>query len=288
MDWFQEFLNMCRNLLQSYHIFSDTLDILLIAVLIYWLMSFLRRSNTANVLKGIVFLIAVLWLSNILRLSVVSYLLGEAFNLGILVVVVLFQPEIRRLLEQAGSTTNLKSVFTTKENRLMTEVAIAQTVLACIDLSKTKTGALIVFERNIDLDGYCKTGTLVDAEPAAELIKNIFFPNTPLHDGAMLVKNGRIHSAASMLPLSDNANLSRDLGMRHRAGIGISERTDAVVCIVSEESGSISVAVGGMLKRHLTPDTFEKILRNELLPKDEPKKSILKKLFSKGGKNDAE
>ena len=288
MNFFSEFLNMCRNLLQSFHIFSDTLDILLIAVLIYWLMSFVRRSNTANVIKGIVFLIAVLWLSKLLQLSVVSYLLGEAFSLGVLVVVVLFQPEIRRLLEQAGSSTNLKGVFTTKENREMTAVAIAQTVLACIDMAKTRTGALIVFERNIELDGYCKTGTLINAEPAAELIKNIFFPNTPLHDGAMLVKNGRIHSAASMLPLSDNTNLSRDLGMRHRAGIGISERTDAVVVIVSEESGGISVAVGGMLKRHLTPDTFEKILRNELLPKEEAKKSWVKKLLEKGGKKNAE
>ncbi len=287
MNWFSEILNVCRNLLQSYQIFSDTLDILLIAVVIYWLMSFVRRSNTANVLKGIVFLIAVLWLSKVLRLSVVSYLLGEAFSLGIIVVVVLFQPEIRRLLEQAGNTATLKSMFAGRENRQMTEVAIAQTVLACIDMAKTKTGALIVFERNNDLDGYCKTGTLVNAEPAAELIKNIFFPNTPLHDGAMLVKNGRIHSAASMLPLSDNVNLSRELGMRHRAGIGISERTDAVVVIVSEESGAISVAVGGMLKRHLAPDTFEKILRNELLPKEEPKKNGLKKLFDKGGKKDA-
>ena len=287
MNWFSEILNVCRNLLQSYQIFSDTLDILLIAAVIYWLMSFVRRSNTANVLKGIVFLIAVLWLSKVLRLSVVSYLLGEAFSLGIIVVVVLFQPEIRRLLEQAGNTATLKSMFANRENRQMTEVAIAQTVLACIDMAKTKTGALIVFERTNDLDSYCKTGTLVNAEPAAELIKNIFFPNTPLHDGAMLVKNGRIHSAASMLPLSDNVNLSRELGMRHRAGIGISERTDAVVVIVSEESGAISVAVGGMLKRHLAPDTFEKILRNELLPKEEPKKTGLKKLFDKGGKKDA-
>jgi len=266
---------------------SDVLDIILVASLIFLMIRFIRRTNAKKVANGILLLVLATWISSALNLMVTSFILRQVFSIGILAVIVLFQPEIRRLLEQAGNTATLKSMFASRENRQMTEVAIAQTVLACIDMAKTKTGALIVFERNNDLDGYCKTGTLVNAEPAAELIKNIFFPNTPLHDGAMLVKNGRIHSAASMLPLSDNVNLSRELGMRHRAGIGISERTDAVVVIVSEESGAISVAVGGMLKRHLAPDTFEKILRNELLPKEEPKKNGLKKLFDKGGKKDA-
>ncbi len=286
MGWFQEFLNMCHNLLQSFNLFSDTLDILLIAVLVYWLMGFVRNSNTFSVLKGILLLLVMLGLSNLLRLSVVSLLLSEVFSLGILVVVVLFQPEIRRILEQAGST-NFTGMFKTQTDREQTENAVAQTVLACIELAKTKTGALIVFERNMSLDPYCKTGTKVDAEPAAELLKNIFFPNTPLHDGAVMIRGGRILCAACMVPLSDNANLSRELGMRHRAGIGISEHTDAVAIIVSEESGAISVAIGGMLKRHLAPDTFEKILRNELLPKEEKKVPFWKRIFNKGGKKNA-
>ena len=126
-----------------------------------------------------------------------------------------------------------------------------------------------------NLDSYIRTGTIVDAAPASELLKNIFYPNTPLHDGAVIIRDARIAGAACMLPLSNNTNLSRDLGMRHRAGVGMSERTDAVVVIVSEETGSISVAVDGMLKRHLTPDTFEKILRNELIASEdvEQKKS---------------
>ena len=282
MAWFRGFLDICKNLLQSYHWFSDTLDILLIALLIYWLIRFVRRTNTANVLKGVLLLLAMLWLSKLLRLSVVSYLLGETFSLGFFALVVLFQPELRRILEQTGGS-NFKGVFSDAA-QAATEKAIAQTVLACIDMSKTKTGALIVFERDISLESYIRTGTAVNADPAAELIKNIFYPKTPLHDGAMMVKNGRIVSAAAMLPLSENSNLSRDLGMRHRAGIGISERTDAVAAIVSEETGGLSVAVGGMLKRHLTPDTFEKILRSELLPRENREAKGLRRIFAGGGK----
>ena len=283
MGWFRELMNVCQNLLQSYNIFSDTLDILLIAFLIYWLIRFVRRTNTAKVLKGIVLLIAMLWLSKELHLSVVSYLLGETFNLGFLVIVILFQPELRRVLEQVGGS-NFRGIFSSSAAKQMTETAIAQTVMACIDMAETKTGALIVFERDISLEAYTRTGTIVDAEPSAELLKNIFFVNTPLHDGATIIRGGRIQSAACMLPLTSNTGLSKDLGMRHRAGVGISERSDAVVVIVSEETGAISVAVDGMLKRHLTAETFEKILRNELLPKSQEKQNGLKRLFAAGGK----
>ena len=144
--------------------------------------------------------------------------------------------------------------------------------LACVDMSATRTGALIIFERDNRLDDQIRTGTILDAETTAELLKNIFYPKAPLHDGAAIIRSGRIQAAGCMLPLSNNPNLSKELGMRHRAGIGMSEASDAVVVIVSEETGAISVAVNGMLKRHLTKDTFEKILRNELIPevKEEP------------------
>ena len=150
-----------------------------------------------------------------------------------------------------------------------TEQAIDHTVLACSEMSKAKTGALIVFERNISLNDLVRSGTPLDAAVNNELLKNVFFINAPMHDGAMIIRNGRIIGAGCMLPLSKNVNLSRDLGMRHRAGIGISESSDAVVVIVSEETGSISVALGGMLKRHLMPETLAKLLRNELLPPEE-------------------
>jgi diadenylate cyclase len=135
-------------------------------------------------------------------------------------------------------------------------------------MSKSRTGALIVFEREILLDDMVRSGTVLDAAVSSELLKNIFFVKAPMHDGAVIVRNGRLLGAGCMLPLSKNVNLSRDLGMRHRAGIGMSENSDAVVVIVSEETGSISVAVGGMLKRHLMPETLENLLRNELLPQE--------------------
>ena len=148
------------------------------------------------------------------------------------------------------------------------EKAIDQTVVACSELSRTKTGVLMVFERDINLDDIVRTGTELDCTVVSELLKNIFFVKAPLHDGAVIIQNGRIAAAGCVLPLTANTNLSPDLGTRHRAGIGMSEHSDAVVVIVSEETGSISVAVDGMLKRRLTPETFEAILRSELIPEE--------------------
>jgi diadenylate cyclase len=267
MGGFSDFLSMCWNLIQTIEP-NDIIDIAIVAYLIYKLITFVRKTSSANVIKGIVFLVGLLWLSSILDLHVIEYLLGATFELGFLALIVLFQPEIRRFLEQFGSS-NLKGIFGGRPNTETLEVLISQLVLACSNMSATRTGALIAIEREITLDSYAKTGTFINAEPAAELLKNIFFHNSPLHDGAVIIKDCRVASAACMLPLSNNTNLSRDLGMRHRAGVGMSERSDAVVVIVSEETGSISVAVDGMLKRHLAPETFEKLLRNELIPKDD-------------------
>lgn len=266
---FAVFFSRCWNFILSLDIW-DLLDVAIIAFIIYKILTFVRKTSSANVIKGIFILIAILWLSSLLHLSVVNYLLEKTFELGILALIVLFQPELRRFLEQVGSS-KFFGFFGREVNTKAIELAIDQTVMACADMSKTKTGALIVFERNIRLDSYIKTGSIIDAAPATELLKNIFYPKTPLHDGAVIVREGRVAGAACMLPLSNNNNLSRDLGMRHRAAVGMSERSDAVVAVVSEETGSISVAVDGMLKRHLTTETFEKLLRNELLPKKEQK-----------------
>lgn len=265
--------------------FADLIDVGIIAFLIYRLITFVRKTNSANVIKGLVLLVAVMWVSQLLHLNVISYLLGNTFELGILALIVLFQPELRRFLEQVGSS-NFKGIIGKTENRQAIEMAISQTVLACQDMSKSKTGALLVFERDINLDAYIKTGSIINAQPSAELLKNIFYPKTPLHDGAVIIRDGTIAGAACMLPLSTNNNLSRELGMRHRAGIGISERSDAVVVVVSEETGSISVAVEGILKRHLNSETFETLLRKELIPKEEEKQSWSSKLWSQVIKND--
>ena len=241
----------------------DILDIAIIAFLIYRILSVVRRTSAGNVIKGIVLLLALMGLSSVARLNVISHLLDLTMQMGIIVLVVLFQPELRKFFEQMGSR-NFSFIFGRRVKLENADSVIFDAVSACESMSKSKTGALIVFERGIGLNEYAITGTKIDSAISAELIKNVFFPNTPLHDGAMIIRNGRILAAGCMLPMSSSTNLSRDLGMRHRAGIGISERSDAVAIIVSEETGAISVAVDGMLKRHLSKDTFEKLLRSEL------------------------
>jgi diadenylate cyclase len=245
--------------------FGDVLDIIIIAYIIYRLLVVVRRTSAGSVIKGIVLILAVMWISNLLKLNVIMYLMTQAMRMGIVVLIILFQPELRKFLEQMGSR-ELKTIFSRGVKVGDIEAGVEHVVTACCDMSKSKIGALIVFERDIGLADYETTGTLVDAAASVELIKNIFYPNTPLHDGAVIIKSGRLTAAGCMLPMSSNSSISRDLGMRHRAGIGISERSDAVAVIVSEETGSISVAVDGMLKRHLARETFLKLLLNELLP----------------------
>ena len=248
---------------------TDILDIAIMAFLVYKILSLVKSSRAENILKGVVILLVALWLSTALQLQAVSYILSHVVEWGILAMIILFQPEIRQLLERLGSK-NIKTFrfFGPELQTGEVEKAIEQTVLACTEMSRTKTGVLLVFERQIRLDDLVRSGTAFDASVTSELLKNIFFINAPMHDGACIIRGGRIMGAGCMLPLSGNVNLSRDLGMRHRAGIGLSENSDAVVVIVSEETGSISVAQGGMLKRHLMPETLGKLLRNELLPQE--------------------
>ena len=252
---------------------NDIIDMAIMAFVFYKVLYFLARTGSGRVLRGILLLVVVLLLSRALDLYVVNYLFGKTFELGVLALLVIFQPEIRSLLEKVGGITKYISGRNSPKD---VENAISQVVLACRDLAESKTGALIVFERDNMLDEPIKTGTLIHADVKAELLKNIFYPNTPLHDGAVIIRGGRIEAASCMLPLTSQTHLSRELGMRHRAGIGMSEASDAVVVVVSEESGSISIAVEGILKRHLTEETFERILRNELLKDQEEKQSKLR------------
>jgi len=245
---------------------NDVIDIAIMAFVIYKCIGLVRSTSSGKVGKGLVLILAALWLSGLFRLYTVNFLLSRFLEMGALALVVLFQPELRKLLEQVGSSTIGKSFASRQGSPGELEQAITQTVEAYGALSKSKTGALMVFERNNMLDDAIRTGTALDAAVNSELLKNIFWNKAPLHDGAVIVRSGHIVGAGCMLPMSGNVNLSRDLGMRHRAGIGVSEQTDAVVAIVSEETGSISVAVGGMLKRHLTVETLERLLRNELMP----------------------
>ena len=247
---------------------SDLLDIAILSFVIYKILWILRKTSSGRVLWGILILLFAMALFSQMELIATSFLLGKLVEWGVVVLVVLFQPEIRRFLERVGSS-RLGLVFSANKSSPMDlEFAIAQTTAAYADMSRDKVGALMVFERQNLLDDVIKTGTALDCAVSSELLKNIFWNKAPLHDGAVIVRDGRIVGAGCMLPLSGNVNLSRDLGMRHRAGIGMSEHSDAVVVIVSEETGSISAAVGGMLKRHLAPETLERLLRNELLNDD--------------------
>ncbi|MBQ4311652.1 MAG: diadenylate cyclase CdaA [Oscillospiraceae bacterium] len=252
---------------------NDIIDMAIMAFVFYKVLYFLARTGSGRVLRGVLFLVLVLLLARALDLYMINYVFGKTFELGVLALLVIFQPEIRSLLEKMGGITKY---IPGRNSPKDVENAITQVVLACRDLAATKTGALIVFERDNMLDEPIKTGTLIHADVKAELLKNIFYPNTPLHDGAVIIRGGRIEAASCMLPLTSQTHLSRELGMRHRAGIGMSEASDAVVVVVSEESGSISVAVEGILKRHLTEDTFERILKNELLQDQEEKQSKLR------------
>ena len=268
MDTIREILDDIRNLMLSLGqtiSFWDIVDILIISYLIYRVLTLMRKTSASSVIKGIIFLLVIAWLSNFLNMNVITYILNQILQMGILVLIVLFQPELRKLFEQVGSS-RLNIIFR-KRLRIENAEAILRSVIsASIAMADNNTGAIIVFEREVGLNDYAVTGTRIDANISAELIQSIFYQNSPLHDGALLIRDGRVLAAACMLPMSNNINLSRDLGMRHRAGMGISERSDAVAVIVSEQSGSISVAVDGMLKRNLTPDTFEKLLISEFIP----------------------
>ena len=244
---------------------SDYIDILLVAYIIYRVIMFIRKTNSRNIAIGVLLFFLILWVSDIAKLTMINALMQKAMELGLIALLILFQPELRRMLERMGSKLT--------EGRFSTdtaiESAISETVRACVDMSRTHTGALIVFERGVTLDEQMRSGTTVNSDVTAELLKNIFYPKAPLHDGAVVIRDGRIAAAGCVLPLTSNTNLSPDLGTRHRAGIGMSEHSDAVVVIVSEETGGISIAVDGMLKRRLSAETFEAILRSELLPAEE-------------------
>ena len=268
---------------------SDLLDIAILSFVIYKILWMLRKTSSGRVLWGVLILACAMALFSQMELIATSFLLGKVVEWGVVVLVVLFQPEIRRFLERVGSS-RLGLVFSSSRSAPMDlEFAITQTTAAYADMSRDKVGALMVFERQNLLDDVIKTGTALDCAVSSELLKNIFWNKAPLHDGAVIVREGRIVGAGCMLPLSGNVNLSRDLGMRHRAGIGMSEHSDAVVVIVSEETGSISAAVGGMLKRHLAPETLERLLRNELLSDTQDEKRggqipLLSQLLDRGKK----
>lgn len=266
METFSSISDRAINILSTIRVF-DVIDILIVAYLIYEAIWLIRRTNSYNLTKGVVLLLAVWALAEVFKLNMISSVLRKAVELGLVVLVILFQPEIRRMLERMGSSLTTNRVVGGPE----IETAIEETVQACKEMSDSRTGALIIFERNVKLSTIIATGTVVNADVSAELLKNMFFNKAPLHDGAVIIRSGRLAAAGCVLPLTQSTKLSKELGMRHRAGIGLSEQSDAVVVIVSEETGAISMAIDGMLKRHLSAATLNKLLHSELVVEEEKK-----------------
>ena len=259
--------------------FSDIVDILIVAYLIYNVIMLIRKTNSYRLAQGVLLILIALWLSGVLKLTMFNRILQKTVELGLIALVIIFQPELRRLLERMGSKALPRFGAKPLETLGMDNV-ISQAIAACTQLSATKTGALIVFERSVTLDEQMRSGTIINSDVTAELLKNIFYPKAPLHDGAVIVRGSRVAAAGCVMPLTENTHLPSDIGTRHRAGIGSSEVSDAVVVIVSEETGTISVAIGGMLKRHLAPKTLEKLLVSELISEPEQKNSTLKTWLS--------
>lgn len=250
---------------------SDLVDIVILSFILYKCINLLQWTNAARVAKVLLFMVACMWLSYQLSLDAINFLLSKAMELGFLALVILFQPEIRRFFEQVGTggRASLFRYFRSETPSSEVERAISETVEAYREMSDNKVGALMVFEREVKLDNVISSGTAFQSTVNSELLKNLFYNKAPLHDGAVIVRRGKIVAAGCMLPMSDSMSLSKDLGMRHRAGLGMSERSDAVVAVVSEETGAISIMLRGTLRRHLSPVTLDRVLRNELLPRQE-------------------
>lgn len=254
-----QFSNMVWNILNRPQI-PDVLDILIVAFILYQILKYARETRLSQLAKGVAFLLVAAWLSEAFGLRTVSAILKWLISAGPVVIIVLFQPEIRRLLEELGNT----AFFERGASKMEIETAwlISEMTQALLNMSRRRIGALIVIEQRTHLKEVIETGTRVDGVISQPLIENIFVPNTPLHDGAMVVREDRVVSAACLLPLSEGNSISRELGTRHRAGLGISEVSDCVVFIVSEETGVISMARGGKLTRHLDARSIGQILHS--------------------------
>ena len=258
--------------------FSDILDIFIVALIFYKLFMVVQSTSTARILKALIVLLVATWLTGVLELHMLNFLLTRILELGAIALVIMFQPELRRMLDRFGGKSVRELVGGKTAPKSGVEDAIRATVAACEIMSRERTGVLMAFEREVLLDEYFKSGTIVDAKVSEQLLRNLFFPNASLHDGAVIVRKDRVIAAGCVMPLTENTHLSADLGTRHRAGVGTSEASDAVVVIVSEETGTISVAIGGMLKRHLAPQMLEKLLMRELVPMEDTQKSVFDRM----------
>lgn len=262
---------------------TDIIDIVIVAFLLYKMFGFIRETRAQQMLWGILLIVAAFVLSEVLDLSLLNWLLTRLITVGLIAVVILFQPEIRRALEQLGRRGVFRNQF--KDVNKETAYATVHMLIDAIDdFSSTRTGALIVIEGDTMLTDIIETGVIIDSEISVRLLGNLFYEGSPLHDGAVIIRGDRIHAASCVLPLTNRTSIGKNLGTRHRAGVGLSEVCDALVIIVSEETGAISVAKDGVLRRFLDLKSLEKMLLDIYIPSGDSG-DILSKLL-KGGKHD--
>ena len=271
MDYITKFIRLIK--------MTDIIDIVLVAVITYQLLKMLKETRAIQLVKGIAILFVLMQVSAWMNFTTINYILRNVMQVGLFSVVVIFQPELRSLLERVGRSKVGKLIdFTSQREDIELEQMTEELVRATVNMSNTKTGALIVLERETKLGDIIKSGTVINAQISSSLLENIFVPNTPLHDGAVIIREDRISTAGCLLPLTSNINLSRELGTRHRAAIGMSEASDAVIIVVSEETGKISIAINGNLTRNLNAQTLKNAIMRALSSEEEDKNSK-KKLF---------
>lgn len=255
--------------------FKDAVDIIIVAFLIYGVVKLVRETRAGQLVKGLFLLVILFIISSYFNLVMVSRVLAYFFQFAFVAILIVFQPEIRKALEQVGRNNVGQSIaaVVTGRDRSYDRAQIRKAINAVVDgvgiLQQLKMGALIVFERKTKLGDIIETGTQINCEPSGQIVGNIFFNKAPLHDGAMIIRDGMIHAAGCILPLTKNTSVSAELGTRHRAALGVSEESDAVVVVVSEETGQISVAVYGVLARRFTRDTLRDVLEGYLIPQEE-------------------
>ncbi len=267
------FLSDIRGIINSFDLYPDLVDILIVAFIFYYVIRLVRETGAFQLLKGVLILFLLYGVALVLQFRSLSFLIRNVFNYGVFALLIVLQPELRHSLERIGRT-NLAGLLlfgSDEAEKQRIAGAIRAVGEATAYLSKRRIGALIVFERETRLGEIVKSGTVIDAVPSAEIIGNIFFVNSPLHDGALIVRDGRLHAAGCYLPLSENYTISKEMGTRHRAALGMSEKSDAVIVVVSEETGALTIAENGHLRRGFTSEQIVEELTGYLLPEREEK-----------------
>lgn len=282
------------SIFSTYNIVSDTLDLLLLTFIIYYFIKLIRDTRALTFAKGLAVFAVVYFVVLILDMQASAYLFSKIFESFLLIIIVIFAPEIRKVLENMGNTKTFSSLMSIFGRNGSSNIAYNEAVATAIneicravsDMSDKQIGALMIFERGTPLGEIIDTGTVIDATISSELVENVFYPKSPLHDGAAIIRNGRLYAAGCILPLTSKSNLSSELGTRHRAAIGMSEQSDALVLVVSEETGAMSIAVDGTLKRNISDGEVREVLLEYLTLPDDTKKELKPKFVRKGGASD--